>query len=482
MKVSEEVLRLDRLKDPQRELLLDELAALDAEIFMDRTPGKTRAKVRGDHSDESWILLIREAGRLVGYNNIRVSFGRAAGGRFALWNSRSGLLPGFRGYARTGNFPLRFYFRFRRRHPTVPIYGLITLIHPSSFRMFANRIPNMYPFSKKPLSRRQEEVFDAAYQMMGLEPISGKPRFVVRDNTVTITNAVESEYWLRSSDPSIRFFHRHNSEYLQGQAIATFFRISLSSIIAMGVRHLGFRDKISRLGSKSARQLQMLREVPIFSHLSPASLRALLRETGTRRISAGEVLFHQGERQGEMFLLIKGTLMVEIETEGGSQTIAHLQYGDPVGEFGMLFNDPRNATVRAFRQAELLCISREAMEKVWQTHPESKGHLMRIVAGRIAENYLRQMPTYAQLRQEEIFRLVRQGKWCSPEATLCDSFPQPSLAVICEGQIKMNGKTIEAPAVVPLAPYTTISFHTESPVLIVPLPVETSSDPIGQKC
>lgn len=77
-----------------------------------------------------------------------------------------------------------------------------------------------------------------------------------------------------------------------------------------------------------------------------------------RRLEGGETLVEQGEPGSEMFLLLDGSLDVEIDGE----TIAQVGSGAVVGELALLGDGRRQATLRAARPSRVAVLGREHVE------------------------------------------------------------------------------------------------------------------------
>jgi hypothetical protein len=77
-----------------------------------------------------------------------------------------------------------------------------------------------------------------------------------------------------------------------------------------------------------------------------------------RRLATGETLVRQGECGDEMFLLLDGSLGVEIDGE----TVARVGSGAVVGELALLGDGHRQATLRAARPSRVAVLGPERLE------------------------------------------------------------------------------------------------------------------------
>jgi CRP-like cAMP-binding protein len=101
--------------------------------------------------------------------------------------------------------------------------------------------------------------------------------------------------------------------------------------------------------------MALLRGVPMFAPLAPASLGLLASQLERLRLGRGEEVIRQGEA-GERFYVI-GSGEVEVFEDG---ILARRQGpGDFFGEIALIRDLPRTATVRAATDVELLALDRE---------------------------------------------------------------------------------------------------------------------------
>jgi predicted acylesterase/phospholipase RssA/CRP-like cAMP-binding protein len=118
--------------------------------------------------------------------------------------------------------------------------------------------------------------------------------------------------------------------------------------------------------------LEFLASVPLFSGLERSVLADLEPELQWMTLAAGEYLFRKGDPADCLYLVVHGRLRVLSEREDGSeQTIGDLGRGQCVGEFGLLTDEPRAATVRPLRDTELIRVSKAVVERLLDRHPRS---------------------------------------------------------------------------------------------------------------
>ena len=87
-------------------------------------------------------------------------------------------------------------------------------------------------------------------------------------------------------------------------------------------------------------------------------------------VPGGTAIMRQGEPGDAMWLVVNGRLGVSVAAPGGEVRIGEVGRGQLVGELALLSDRPRNATVRALRDSELLRFSAAAFRQLVSAHPE----------------------------------------------------------------------------------------------------------------
>ncbi len=110
------------------------------------------------------------------------------------------------------------------------------------------------------------------------------------------------------------------------------------------------------LGTFQATQnLDLLAGLSFCQHLSRDELMKVLRYVHEVQLLPGAVVFREGEEGQDLFLVVSGTLQVEVER----QVVNQLGPGAHFGEIALVSGQPRSATVVAREPTRLLRLSRE---------------------------------------------------------------------------------------------------------------------------
>jgi len=109
------------------------------------------------------------------------------------------------------------------------------------------------------------------------------------------------------------------------------------------------------------RRDRVLRCVDFLDVLPGEAHRALAAAAVVRLYAPGEIIVAQGDSSGELFIIDRGEVVVELPREDRTaREIARLGSGKFFGEMGLMTGEQRKATVRAAVECELLVISHEA--------------------------------------------------------------------------------------------------------------------------
>ena len=103
-----------------------------------------------------------------------------------------------------------------------------------------------------------------------------------------------------------------------------------------------------------------LRNHLFFSFFSDDAKDCLIQSASLTSLLAGELLIREGDPSEELYLLLDGRAAIRKEEEGGrSALIGYIEKNDFVGEFGIIDQAPRSATVEAITNLRVAVIPRQ---------------------------------------------------------------------------------------------------------------------------
>ncbi|HUH97517.1 MAG TPA: HEAT repeat domain-containing protein [Anaerolineales bacterium] len=132
-------------------------------------------------------------------------------------------------------------------------------------------------------------------------------------------------------------------------------------------------------------RILLLREVPIFSDLSPEDLKQVADIAREQWLPDGATLCRAGEDGNAMYIIVSGKVRVQKEADGDERDLAVRAEGDFVGEMAIVDSAPRMATLRALGELRVLVIDSQSFIAILHDRPEVSIAMMRTLSRRLRE-------------------------------------------------------------------------------------------------
>ena len=132
--------------------------------------------------------------------------------------------------------------------------------------------------------------------------------------------------------------------------------------------------------------LHDLRKSPLFQGLSNEELQKLMDMAEPVSLRPGDVLIKQGEPGDAAYVVMKGDFEVQKQTGQSLIKIDVRNPGDVVGEMALLSRAPRNATLIAKTDGEVLRIPQEAFDQLLQSSTTAAMAVLHWVMSRLTQN------------------------------------------------------------------------------------------------
>jgi CRP/FNR family cyclic AMP-dependent transcriptional regulator len=113
--------------------------------------------------------------------------------------------------------------------------------------------------------------------------------------------------------------------------------------------------------------LQRLKNLALFSTLTPRELKIADGLLHKRQFLAGEIIFDEGEEGQALYIVLSGTVSVCRNQDSVKVTVAELSAGSFFGDLALLDNTPRTAQVRAKDDCKLAVFFRADFVALLQT-------------------------------------------------------------------------------------------------------------------
>jgi MFS family permease len=129
-----------------------------------------------------------------------------------------------------------------------------------------------------------------------------------------------------------------------------------------------------------ARGLELLRGIPLFRPLPPATIEQVAANLVPIHVDAGRDIVRQGTTGDRFYVIARGKADVTVDGRPGEP----LGEGDSFGEIALLRDVPRTATVSARTAVELLALDRDEFIAAVTGNPESTEAAHAVVAARLS--------------------------------------------------------------------------------------------------
>lgn len=129
-------------------------------------------------------------------------------------------------------------------------------------------------------------------------------------------------------------------------------------------------------------KLEQLRRVPLFAGLGKRELEELGTLADEIDVEDGRVLTREGERGHEFFIVLDGS--VEVDVQG--TVVATLGKGDFLGEIALVDGKPRSATTRAMGPTRLVVVGHREFNRLMDDFPSVKTCVLQALAERVRRN------------------------------------------------------------------------------------------------
>ena len=108
-----------------------------------------------------------------------------------------------------------------------------------------------------------------------------------------------------------------------------------------------------------AKDMEVLRDIPLFARVEPAKLKLLAFTSERLEYLPGEEVFHQGDYGDAAYIILEGEADILVDTPNGAVNIVTLGKNEIIGEIAILCDVPRTATVVAHGDLETLRVSKD---------------------------------------------------------------------------------------------------------------------------
>jgi CRP-like cAMP-binding protein len=141
-------------------------------------------------------------------------------------------------------------------------------------------------------------------------------------------------------------------------------------------------------------EYDLLRQLELFENLDPIQLKRLIFVSQRYQLDPNEYLFREGDDMGNVYGIVKGQFSVILYSSRGDVIVAHLGPGDLIGEMAVISGEPRNASIRAESECEVIEFEKELFINTVINHPPTALKMMQLLSERLEDQnqQLAQLP------------------------------------------------------------------------------------------
>jgi CRP/FNR family transcriptional regulator, cyclic AMP receptor protein len=132
-------------------------------------------------------------------------------------------------------------------------------------------------------------------------------------------------------------------------------------------------------------RIKFLKTVPFFNELLDRQLKAVSGILFERRYEIDELIFEEGQPGAALFLILDGSVAIEMHRENHATTLAILERGAFFGEMALLDETPRSANARCLERTHTLALYRNDLSQLIQRDPQTACQIYRALARMVGD-------------------------------------------------------------------------------------------------
>jgi predicted acylesterase/phospholipase RssA/CRP-like cAMP-binding protein len=147
---------------------------------------------------------------------------------------------------------------------------------------------------------------------------------------------------------------------------------------------------LSRITARRLREQQLAVHIAnVFPGLDRDGILALAQRVEWVTLLAGDTLFDEGDAGDSAYMVVSGRLIARVRRpDGGQETVGEVACGEFVGEYALINEQPRGATVIAKKDTDLARIPNEVFSELIATRSDILLELTRTIIRRSESSYV----------------------------------------------------------------------------------------------
>src|SRR5215813_11455408 len=127
----------------------------------------------------------------------------------------------------------------------------------------------------------------------------------------------------------------------------------------------------------------LLKRIPLYSSMTLDQLRTIAASMTERDMFPGEVIFHEGDNNQELYVIVSGKVNIVQHFGATPRTLATMQAGEFFGEMANFEDRPRSADAVGAAQGILLVLGPERFRQIVLQDPAISFEIFRVLSARL---------------------------------------------------------------------------------------------------
>ncbi len=130
---------------------------------------------------------------------------------------------------------------------------------------------------------------------------------------------------------------------------------------------------------ESVETYEFLLKCPVLGELTPAARATVAEKMTAEHYAPDAVILRQGDVGDTFYVIRQGAVSVTSHTDGAERVLAIRRAGEFFGEAALLTDNPRNATVRAIDDVELLALGKDDFKAALEISAKCKDQFLQVL-------------------------------------------------------------------------------------------------------
>jgi len=154
---------------------------------------------------------------------------------------------------------------------------------------------------------------------------------------------------------------------------------------------------------------EFIRTIPLFSIYEDKALIELMQRAKLRSVSAGELVFDQGDAGDSFYIVYSGKIRILKKNEQGKEiNLGVCMRGDHFGETALITENPRNATARAVEDSTLISIDKHLFNDYLFARPELRDYFDKFIRCTSINHFLRTCTNLTVVSPKDLQALLQK--------------------------------------------------------------------------